>query len=75
MQKMKFSELEDLLYEYTNAMCSPSRMHVNFGCDCGCGGDSYTVESWDEAERSAEETIQKVKDFCQKNNIEYDGID
>ena len=20
---------------------------VKYGCDCGCGGDSYTAESWD----------------------------
>jgi hypothetical protein len=73
--KMKFSELETLLYEYNSAMGSPSRMHVIFGCDCGCGGDSYTEESWDEAERNASKTIQKVKNFCRQNNIEYDGVE
>lgn len=36
-----------------------SRRSVRFGCDCGCGGDSYTDEDWDiMVEDSA--TAQKV---------------
>lgn len=32
--------------QYNPDNWSPDRMEVHFGCDCGCGGDSYTIESW-----------------------------
>lgn len=71
---MKFSELEGLIRDYDQALYSPSRSEVRFGCDCGCGGDSYTSESWDAEEKLAQEAIDKVIEFCAKYNIEYDGV-
>jgi hypothetical protein len=41
---MKFKELEDLVYSYRNP---PWAYNTKFGCDCGCGGDLFTVEEWD----------------------------
>ena len=72
---MKFSELVTLFQDYENAMYSPSRSEVKFGCDCGCGGDSYTSESWDEEEQYAADSIVKMKEFCTKHGIYYDGIE
>lgn len=72
---MKFSELVTLFNDYENALYSPSRSEVKFGCDCGCGGDSYTKESWDEEEQYAADSIVKMKEFCTKYGIYYDGIE
>jgi len=72
---MKLSELHQLFLAYDNASWSPSRMSVKFGCDCGCGGDNYTAESWDAEEKEAEEAIAKMKEFCKEFGIEYDGIE
>jgi len=72
---MKLSELENLLANYDTAKWSPSRSAVHFQCDCGCGGDRYTVESWDAEENAADETIKQMKQFCKNYNIEYDGIE
>jgi hypothetical protein len=72
---MKLSELETLFWHYDEAKWSPSRMSVHFNCNCGCGGDRYTVESWDAEENAADETIKQMKQFCKNYNIEYDGIE
>lgn len=72
---MKLTDIEAIFYNYESAKSSPSRMAVRFGCDCGCGGDSYTAESWDEEERFANESILEMKHLCEKLNIEYDGMD
>ena len=72
---MKLSDLEILMSDYENAKWAPDRMGVHFGCDCGCGGDSYTAEQWDEECAAADIYINKMKEFCEKYNIDYDGIE
>lgn len=72
---MKFSDIAKLVYDYENASYSPSRVSVKFGCDCGCGGDSYTTESWNKEEDAAELAINEVKSFCEKYGFEYDGVE
>ena len=39
------------------------RQSVRFGCDCGCGGDSYTGEEWDEMCDQADEARAKLVAF------------
>lgn len=72
---MKLSELEILFMDYDQAKWSPDRMGVHFGCDCGCGGDSYTPEQWDNEIAAADVYIMKMKKFCEEYGIEYDGIE
>ena len=72
---VKWSELVDLAEDYQRALCSPSRLGVHFGCECGCGGVSYTIEEWDEEERQADKAISAAKEFCEKNGIIFDGIE
>ena len=72
---MKLSELEILFMDYDQAKWSPDRMGVHFGCDCGCGGDSYTPEQWDSEIAAADIYIMKMKKFCEEYGIEYDGIE
>lgn len=72
---MKFSTIIEIVQAYESALWSPSRMHVHFGCDCGCGGDSYTAESWDAEELDASRAIEEAISLCAKLGIEYDGIE
>lgn len=45
---MKASELYSIVSDFEHYyLHSDLNMEVHFGCDCGCGGDSYTEESWD----------------------------
>lgn len=71
---MKFSDIQDMLYDYENAMYSPSRSDVHVGCDCGCGGNSYTIESYDAEEETAERAIKAIKEFCETHGFEYNGV-
>ncbi len=70
---MKFSELLELVLNYNSVQFTPSRLGVTFGCDCGCGGDMYTREEWDEQESEAQKDIDKMKEWCYNNGIEWDG--
>jgi len=70
---MKFSELEVLINNYYPAKYSPSRSHIKIGCDCGCGGDYYTKESWDAEEAQAQKDIDTMREWCYNNGIEWDG--
>ena len=69
---MKFSELEELVRNYQSVQFIPSRLGVMFGCDCGCGGDLYTLEEWNYHESEAQKDIDKMKEWCYNNNIEWD---
>jgi len=75
MNITKFTDILTVMQNYEQASYSPSRMAVNFGCDCGCGGDSYTEEEWDAEEDAADLAIEKAKELCKILNIEYDGVD
>jgi hypothetical protein len=39
------------------------RMSVSFGCDCGCGGGSYTIEDWDFMCDRADIATEKLKEL------------
>jgi len=70
---MKFTKLKELINNYESALWSPTRMAVRFGCDCGCGGDNYTQETWDEEEAVAAHNIAIMKAWCDAYDIEWDG--
>lgn len=72
---MKFSTVVQIVQAYESAQWSPTRMNVHFGCDCGCGGDSYTLETWDEEEHEAQNAIIEAMQLCSRLGIEYDGIE
>lgn len=72
---MKWSDLINLVNGYEYALYSDAYNETRYGCDCGCGGDSYTSDSWDEMCTAAAEGIVDAKEFCKKNGFEYDGVD
>lgn len=68
------SDLVQLFDSYSNALYGPELSEVRFGCDCGCGGDSYTSEEWDaEIEQNAK-AIEDMKEFCKLIGVDYNGI-
>lgn len=72
---MTFDDLHKLFQAYEEATWSPTRTHVVFGCDCGCGGDSYSREQWDAEELQAQEAIDNMKALCIIMGVEYNGIE
>lgn len=70
---MKFSDLKYMFSNYEQALWSPTRSAIRLGCDCGCGGDSYTQETWDAEEEQARISIGIMKAWCIAHNIEWDG--
>ena len=67
MNSTKLIELvEDFRNYYLN---SPMRMEVKFGCECGCGGDSYSEEEWSELRQLSEESYINYYQYCIDNNI------
>lgn len=71
---MTLSQLQELISEYDEAKWAPHLMNVSIGCDCGCGGDSYTTESWNAEVNASNAAIRRMKEFCTKYGIDYDGI-
>lgn len=70
---MKASELNLIVEEFnTYYICGPSNMAVHFGCDCGCGGDTYTIEDWDELNILVNESYRNYKEFCEIYEIPWD---
>ena len=55
---MTFDELRDLI---SDIRLDERRMSVRFGCDCGCGGDFYSEEDWDEMCYASYLAIIKLK--------------
>jgi len=71
---MKWSDVQSLVNDYENEVVyNPLNSGLVVGCECGCGGDSYTPEELDRLEQAEGETIKKVVEFCKTKGIEYDG--
>jgi len=72
---MKFTELAKLVGDYNDMLYNDYDASVRYGCDCGCGGDSYTSEGWDAMLTERGEAIQAAIDVCNSLGIEYDGVE
>lgn len=70
---MTASELIDVVSAYKDRyVYSDANSEVRYGCDCGCGGDFYTSESWDEMLADAEQAKQEFVAFCEQLGVEWD---
>lgn len=70
---MKASDLYNAVQNFeTYYLYSDLMSEVRFGCDCGCGGDSYTVESWHEMCETADEARKEFKQLCESIGVEWD---
>ena len=57
-RKSSIKEVRELIEDYFN---SPSMSAIIFGCECGCGGSSYTYEQYDAEEKASEKAMKKLK--------------
>lgn len=69
---MRASEIKNLFQNYECALGSPSRMSVILGCDCGCGGDYYTIDSYIAEEGAADKAVKDLKEAMENLGIEWD---
>lgn len=71
--QMKASELYSAVQDFESYyLHSDLNMEVHLGCECGCGGDSYTLESWNEMCNAADEARKEFKQFCESLGVEWD---
>lgn len=57
---MTFGTLSRLVED---VLSDERRMSVRFNCDCGCGGDAYTAEEWDDMCERADEARARLIAF------------
>lgn len=70
---MKASELYNIIQDFRDDyMYSDLMASVRFGCDCGCGGDSYTSEQWEDMCNAADESEAQFKKVCYQLGLEWD---
>lgn len=70
---MKASELYSIVSDFENYyLHSDLNMEVHFGCECGCGGDSYSEEEWDDMCKAADEARDEFEKVCGQLGVEWD---
>ena len=70
---MKASEMLNIVLDYDQLVRrSDLRFSVIFGCECGCGGDSYDDESWAEMCEGYDKALAKFNELCDTLGIEND---
>jgi len=70
---MKATELFSFIQDFENYYLHSDLMSdVRFGCDCGCGGDSYILDSWNQMCNAADESRKEFKQFCESIGVEWD---
>jgi hypothetical protein len=57
---MDYEALKTLIWEYED---HPGMMAIHYGCECGCGGDMYTEDSWDESIKKSDEAKTKLMEL------------
>lgn len=62
----------EIVARYCDALNSDANCDVHFGCDCGCGGDSYTLEDFEIMCKEFDEAEQAFKELCEKFGIDFD---
>ena len=55
---MDISELRTLVGAYYDA---PALSNVMLGCDCGCGGDLWSVKEWTRVHNEADKAEEELK--------------
>lgn len=58
MNQIKFYDLVSLIDDIRQ---DERRSSVIFGCDCGCGGEFFTYEEWDDMCERADKAREKLE--------------
>ena len=70
---MKASEMLNIVIDYDQYVrCSDLRSSVIFGCECGCGGDSYDDKAWKEMREYYDKALADFNALCNTLGIEND---
>lgn len=70
MQASKLKELFDNFEIYClEADCNHE---VHYGCDCGCGGDTYDSESWDDMLENSDKAYNALKTALESLGVVWD---
>lgn len=70
---MKATELYSIMQDFESYyLHSDLNMEVRFGCECGCGGDSYTYEQWVRMCKYADEARNEFERICEELGVEWD---
>ena len=67
---MTINDVVEIANLYAEISYHPINSEVRFGCDCGCGGDSYTEDEWDKESADLVEMKKELDVVCDKFNIE-----
>ena len=70
--KITNRELLDICERYSDALRSDANCDVHYGCDCGCGGDLYTLDDFELMCKEFDEAEQAFKELCEKLGIDFD---
>ena len=66
---LSLSDLQEICQDIEEVVWCPAASGVRLGCDCGCGGDNYTIEEWDKVHKRAEEAEERIVQFCKEHDI------
>ena len=70
---MNLTDLIEVAEDYEqNVIYSDLNMGVILGCDCGCGGDYYTVEDWQKLGESHDISYNAWEQVCYDLQIHMD---
>jgi len=69
---VKLSDIRKINTYIQTIYDDPLRMAVKFGCECGCGGNDYTLDEWDNIMADVNEAKAVIKKFCTEHNVEVD---
>lgn len=64
---MKLSEFFELVENAKES--TPSEEGIHFGCDCGCGGEFYTGDDWDDVHNDSDAARKKLLTILINNNV------
>lgn len=51
-------QISTIYHHATAILDAPWNSDVHFGCDCGCGGDSYSSEEWEQAGEDEQTAVE-----------------
>lgn len=54
-------QMSTLFYHAQAIYDAPWNSEIHFGCECGCGGDSYSQDDWDSYAEAEKEAIEFFK--------------
>ncbi len=61
---MTINDVINIANLYREISYHPMNSEVRFGCDCGCGGDSYSRDKWEELGVELDAMNERLESLC-----------